>query len=290
MSEVGQFIAQQLRDMGFPEVRIQKALKATSATSVETVMEWMISHENDEFEEQSSDASGTLSLRPGAAGTTSDDNVTPIDLTEEKPKSAEEVAEAKRRYNELIVKRRQEREEKEKQEEIEREKSRRKTGSEVVKLKEKVQHDERIQAAEERRREKLDDVIQRQKILDRIKSDREAFNRKNNAGAEVNDIVAPKAAPAAISTPPVNHDACRLAIRLPDGSNITNTFLAKEQLAAVRLFVQLNRKDQLPPGTSPSSFNLLMPPNAPFTEEDMDRPLIDLGLCPSARLIVSQRK
>jgi hypothetical protein len=280
MSEVSSFIAQQLKDMGFEDARIQKALKATKATSVETVMEWLISHEGESDDEP--EATGnTLTLRPDAADATV--------AEPEKVKTAEEVEEAKRRYNELIVKRRQEREAKEKEEEIEREKNRRKTGSDIIRLKEKVQQDERIAEAAARRREKEEDKIVRQRVLDQIKSDREAFNRRNNPNSAPAEVVAVPPAPVAV-LPPVNHDSCRMAIRLPDGSNIVNTFQAKEQLAAVRLYVQLHRKDPLPPGTLPSNFNLQMPPSPPFSEEDMERPLIDLGLCPSARLIVSQRK
>lgn len=292
MSEVSQFIAQQLRDMGFPEVRIQKALKATSATSVETVMEWMIQHEDDSFDEESSD-NGTLTLRPGTdpvAAVTDDDTAMPtpvVAAVEERPKTAEEVAEAKVRYDKLIIKRRQEREEKERLEEVERLKNQRKSGNEIVKLKEKVELDERIRAAEDRRREKVEDKVQRQKVLDQIKSDRDAFNARNSASQAAQATPSPV---ASVRSTPVSHDSCRLAIRLPDGSNITNTFLAKEQLAAVRLYVQLNRKDPLPPGTPVANFNLVMPPSTPFSEEDMERPLIDLGLCPSARLIVSQKK
>lgn len=84
-----------------------------------------------------------------------------------------------------------------------------------------------------------------------------------------------------------NASECKLAIRLPDGSSLIQKFTPNEQLAAVRLFIQLNRKDLFGPDSATRPFKLHMPPNKAFTEEDMERTLLDLGLCPSARLFLT---
>lgn len=68
-------------------------------------------------------------------------------------------------------------------------------------------------------------------------------------------------------------------VRLLDGTSLTQTFRAKEQLAAVRLYVELNRKDG---GEEP--FHLLTSfPRRVFTEEDMEKPLQELGESPVGR-------
>ncbi|XP_033110468.1 UBX domain-containing protein 1-like [Anneissia japonica] len=72
-------------------------------------------------------------------------------------------------------------------------------------------------------------------------------------------------------------------IRLTDGSTLTNSFEAKEPLAAVRLYIDVNRKD----GSSP--FSLMTPfPRKVFTDEDMAKPLSQLGLVPSAVLTLTK--
>jgi len=68
-----------------------------------------------------------------------------------------------------------------------------------------------------------------------------------------------------------------LQIRLPTGNPLIHTFGAGESLAAVRLYVQLNRVD------APSSTPIRLQTNMPvkiFTEDDMQTPLHELGtLC-----------
>ena len=59
---------------------------------------------------------------------------------------------------------------------------------------------------------------------------------------------------------------------MPDGKALTQTFGAKEPLAAVRLFVSQNRPDDGTP------FKLMMNfPKKVFSDDDMDKPLSTLG-------------
>jgi PREDICTED: UBX domain-containing protein 1-like, partial len=84
---------------------------------------------------------------------------------------------------------------------------------------------------------------------------------------------------------------CRLKIRLPNSQVLSHTFSANEQLAAVRLYVQTNRSDMNNcPLDGFQSFTFMFPPNTIYTNDDMDKTLLELGLCPSARLIVSDLK
>lgn len=63
-----------------------------------------------------------------------------------------------------------------------------------------------------------------------------------------------------------------LQIRLTNGQALTQAFGSKEPLAAVRLYIQMNRTD------GEGAFSLMTSfPRKVFREEDMERPLTDLG-------------
>lgn len=62
-------------------------------------------------------------------------------------------------------------------------------------------------------------------------------------------------------------------VRLLDGSTITTAFKAQEPLAAVRVYIQMN--SNTPEG---QDFTLLSPyPRHVYTEQDMEKPLKELG-------------
>lgn len=151
--------------------------------------------------------------------------------------------------------------------------------------------EERVRAAEDRKREKREDAIHKQRILDEIKRDRENLRKKQSGGQEVTKPAAAEAAKPAVPAPQPKTmtDSCRLAIKLPDGSNLQQDFNSREPLAAVKLYVQLNRKDMDSEDPNAAMFTFRLPPATLFTSEDMERPLVDLGLCPSSRLFVVKR-
>lgn len=61
-------------------------------------------------------------------------------------------------------------------------------------------------------------------------------------------------------------------IRLTNGQALTQTFGCKEQLSAVRLYIEMNRTD------GSGGFNLMTTfPRKVFTEEDYEKPLNILG-------------
>ncbi|KAI0212725.1 UBX domain-containing protein 1 [Lamellibrachia satsuma] len=142
----------------------------------------------------------------------------------------------------------------------------------------------------EKKKEKMEERLARQKVKDDIERDkRERAAKFGRASTEALPTVPPTVAP----TPPVpspapvqqrNYDQCKLQIRLPSGSALVQTFSASEQLAAVRLYVEMNRKDG---GTGPVGLMTTFPRKV-FTEEEMDMPLSQLGLLPSAVLVVTK--
>lgn len=90
---------------------------------------------------------------------------------------------------------------------------------------------------------------------------------------------------ATVSPPIVDYQQTRIQIRLPDGSTLTETFEKQEPLAAVRLFIQLKRGD--PTGIQPFGMMTNFPRKV-FQGEDYEMRLDNLGLVPSAVIIVTK--
>ncbi|NWJ05144.1 UBX1A protein, partial [Crypturellus undulatus] len=181
-----------------------------------------------------------------------------------------------RRMMELIAQKQREREEREKRETIERERQRRKQGQELSLLRQRLQEDEMRKLAEQRRRDKMEEKLAKQRVREKIERDK--AERAKKFGAAAQGSSEPPAAPAVPSSPSQEppskreYDQCRIQVRLLDGSSLTQTFRAREQLAAVRLYVELHR------GGAPEPFRLLTPfPRRVFTEDDMEKPLQELG-------------
>ena len=78
---------------------------------------------------------------------------------------------------------------------------------------------------------------------------------------------------------------CKIQVRLTDGKSMVQVFKANEQLAAVRLWIEMNRTDV----SDGSKFQLMQTfPRKVFTEDDMAKNLTDLGLTPASSLVISR--
>lgn len=125
----------------------------------------------------------------------------------------------------------------------------------------------------------------RQKLKEDIARDREAQKR---AREEAQNKSGPPPPVQPVVPPPVVHekkdyDECKIQVRLTDGKTMVHTFKAKEQLAAVRLWIEMNRTD------GPGKFNLLQTfPRKVYNEDDMMRSLVDLGLVPASSIVIAK--
>lgn len=202
---------------------------------------------------------------------------------EKKPLSEEEKKEQLAKIEAKLKQRRLEREAREKQEELEREKSRIKSGKDLLEAKKKHDEIEMKKILEQRKREKEEEKMARQRVKDQIEQDKLARKAKFAGNAE------PMPAPPIqkVASPPSvasrDYNEVRLQIRLTNGSVLQETFKAKEPLSAVKLYIEMNRTDPAGPFSLMTSF-----PKKVFDDEDYDKPLHLLGLAPSAVIIVTK--
>lgn len=206
----------------------------------------------------------------------------------------EERQEQTKRMLELVAQKQREREEREEREALERERQRRRQGQELTAARQRLQEDEMRRAAEERRREKAEELEARQRVREKIERDKAERAKKygGNVGSQPSPpATEPGPVPSSPSREPPTkreYDQCRIQVRLPDGTSLTQTFRAREQLAAVRLYVELHRGEELGGAQDPVQLLSGFPRRA-FSEADMERPLQELGLVPSAVLIVGKK-
>ncbi|XP_029020834.1 UBX domain-containing protein 1 [Betta splendens] len=290
-----------LLEMGFERNRAEKAVGNTGNQGIEQAMDWLMEHENDpdidepyvppvgnvlggEADSQSSTEQPTLAdTAEGLEG--EDGNYCLDDNGAKRPMTEEEKREQVKRLEELMRVKQAERRERERAEEVEREKLRRRQGQELQQIRQKLQDDDMKKLADQRRKEKMEDKMARQRVKEKIARDREERAQKFGGGGSMATSTQP--AETSQGPPPTKkeYDESRIQVRLLDGSTITTVFKAQEPLAAVRVYVQMN-------GNTPEGqdFTLLSPyPRHVYTELDMEKPLKELGLVPSAVLVVTKK-
>lgn len=175
---------------------------------------------------------------------------------EKKPLTEEEKQAQKARLEELMKQKRKEREEKEKTEALEREKHRIRSGKEIIEARRKQEDVEMKKLIELRKREKEEERIARQRVRDQIEQDKLARKLKAQQVESTVPVVQTVTAPVVVqkSSETKNYTEAKLQIRLTNGSALTYTFGAKEPLSAVRLYVEMNRTDDPGPFSLMTSF------------------------------------
>lgn len=305
-----------LMEMGFPKERIELAMTKTGSTDVQAIMDWILSHEEDIPQDPleinpagNENVEGTSSgLLENTEQTTAksikcddcgkifntDDEIqfhasksgheNFSESTEEKKSlTEEEKKEQLARIEAKLKQRRLEREAREKEEALLKEKARIKSGKELLEAKKKYEELEMKKIVEQRRREKEEEKLARQRVRDQIEADKLARKAKFS-GTNNQDIPAtPPVVTSIVEKKPQNYTEVKLQIKLIDGKTLVQNFGIKEPLSAVRLFVEMNRTDGDGPFKLMTSF-----PRKIFVPEDYDKPLETLGLAPTATLIVSK--
>ncbi|XP_017112010.1 UBX domain-containing protein 1 [Drosophila elegans] len=209
--------------------------------------------------------------------------------TEEKKALTEEEKKAQLALiEEKLKQKRIEREEREKTEALQREKNRIKSGKDMTEAKRRMEELEMKKIVEQRKREKDEEKAARDRVRAQIEADkaaRKAREQKELGKTEPSPSVSSttvSAPPAAVKSPPRDYTETRIQVRLQDGSTLQETFNVKEQLSAVRVFIQMKTGIESP-------FSLMTTfPRKLFAEDDYEKPLEVLGLVPSAVITMTK--
>ncbi|XP_055912324.1 UBX domain-containing protein 4 [Eupeodes corollae] len=133
------------------------------------------------------------------------------------------------------------------------------------------------------RRDRMEDQAARQRILEQIASDRAERANKFTPTTPTTQATTP-------TTPTVNPtsnlEMARIQFRIPNGETNTMSFESSDTFATVRAYV----KGVVVKGTGIKDFTLATTfPKHEFSEEDDKKTLLELGLAPSAVILIIGR-
>ncbi|EDV96859.1 UBX domain-containing protein 1 [Drosophila grimshawi] len=206
-------------------------------------------------------------------------------LTEEEKKAQLALIEEK------LKQKRVEREEREKSEALERERNRIRSGKDMTEARRRMEEVEMKKIVDQRKREKEEEKAARDRVRAQIEADkaaRKARELKNSPAAALSDAVpsvsstTTATSPTGVKSPPRDYTETRIQVRLQDGSTLSSEFNVKEPLSAVRVFIQVKTGIETP-------FALMTTfPRKIFADDDYEKPLEALGLVPSAVVIMTK--
>lgn len=128
----------------------------------------------------------------------------------------------------------------------------------------------------------------RERVKAQIEQDK-AARRARAAGTEVVEpkpaVPSPSTAPTQSNTPVKDYKETKIQIRLPNGTTLVETFDKREQLAAVRLYIQLKQGGEA--GSFPFGMMTTFPRKV-FGDEDYEKSLEFLQLVPSATIMITK--
>lgn len=271
----------QLLDMGFGNNRVVRALQATGFKGVESAMEWLLAHADDTSLDEPFTEEEGLQMKSNLE--------TPSEEPVRKPLTEEEKAEKLAKLEELRQQKKVEREEREKAEAREKEQKRIASGKEMGNIRQSLAEQEIMKMAEQRRREKIEEKEAKAKVLAQLEADKAARRAERESSKNQQQLASSASSPQSQPQPQQpavkkDYSEARLQIRQTNGQPIVHTFGAKEPLAAVRLYVEMNRTD----GLSGEVKLMTNFPKKVFAAEDYENSLDNLGLVPSAVLMMTK--
>ncbi|XP_070802712.1 UBX domain-containing protein 4 isoform X1 [Pituophis catenifer annectens] len=203
--------------------------------------------------------------------------------------TTDDLAAKVERVTQKLEERREEKKKEEEQKEIKKEIDRRKTGKEMLEYKRKQEEDLTKRILEERNREKAEDKAARERIRQQIaldRAERAARFARSKEEAEAAKAAALQAKQAEMearkeTSQKEKSAIARIQFRLPDGSSFTNSFPSDAPLEEAHRFAA-----QIV-GNTYGNFSLAtMFPRREFTKDDYEKKLSDLGLAPSASIVL----
>lgn len=274
-------------DMGFDKDQVEQAIKNIGAQASDNIEN--IINEIDRLQSVPKDKKDEPQA-PQTEKTRDEIN----NMREQNLKNqAEEKANIKRKNDEIEARAseaRRQRMEREKKEKEAMERNRRKQGQKLQEDKKDFDELEQKKFQDKLKMERQADKEAKNKVKQQLLEDKE--RRRKEREAEQN-IATNTTAKSTTSTSNVinttsskaNADQTKLQIRLPDGSRLQNIFQSNETLAAVRTYIEVN-KSQYSQSVEQTLKMSLSYPRKTFTEGDMGKTLKDLGMVPSACVMV----
>ncbi|KAJ8247118.1 hypothetical protein GJAV_G00258950 [Gymnothorax javanicus] len=193
------------------------------------------------------------------------------------------------RLTKKLEDRREQKKKEEEENELKKELERRKLGKEMLDFKRKQEEEKTKRLLEERNREKAEEKAARERVRQQIamdRADRAARYAKNQEEVEAARLAALEARQAEQearkeASQREKSATARIQFRLPDGSSFTNQFPSDAKLLEAQQFAAQEV------GNRYGHFLLAtMFPRREFTGEDLDRSLLELGLVPSASVVL----
>lgn len=159
--------------MGFDAAKVAKALKVVKGAGLQPAMDWLIEHADDiETDDQDDQANEPEASEHAREETAENANAQP-----EVVLSPAEKAERLRLLQIRIAERKEEKRLLAIQEDKDKEKVRRTTGQELQAIKDKLARDEMAQLVAERKREKDDDRVAKNRVLAMLEADKKDRQR-----------------------------------------------------------------------------------------------------------------
>lgn len=205
--------------------------------------------------------------------------------SDEKVETDEEKQEKIKRAMKLIEEKRIEKINEEKRLEQEREIKRRKEGQQIQNLKKWQDEQELQQLKDERKKEKLEAMEARKRVLEQIEEDKKERARRFNTSVTATSPEAKESEkPVQVApTTPTTSDSAKIQFKKPDGEAEIVTFDVTMLFGDLYSFV----KSDILQGTNVKDFTLATVfPRHEFTSEDFGKTLLDLNLAPSSVLLI----
>ncbi|XP_030642706.1 UBX domain-containing protein 4 isoform X2 [Chanos chanos] len=221
--------------------------------------------------------------------TPGDDRSLSSDDTSQASQVEEDLDAKVQRLTKKLEERREQRKQGEEENEIKKEIERRKLGKDMLDFKRKQEEEKTKRLLEERNREKAEERAARERVKQQIaldRADRAARYAKNQEEVEA---ARQAALQAKLAEQEARREAnqrersaiARIQFRLPDGSFFTNQFPSETRLQEARQFAAQEV------GNRYGHFSLAtMFPRREFTGEDLQKTLLELGLAPSASVVL----
>ncbi|BFZ22549.1 hypothetical protein BsWGS_25588 [Bradybaena similaris] len=281
LAKVKNAVEMQARASGAPgpsQPPAQQQQQSSSAASpvVASAASPVVASATDSSQDMDEDISGAV-----AAARSSEDDI-PEGAVSTQASLEDRVEKAKQ----LVEKKREDKMRKEAEEERRREIERRTTGRNVQKLHQQQRDMELLEAKMELKKDREEEKLARQRVKDEIERDRAEkaarFNKEKDEKTKLAEEAKKKKLleqQAALAEEQARKsDTARIQFRMPDGSSVTQQFPATETFAAVQQFITQHIG-------SPVTLSMTFPRRT-FTTEDNIRTLQELGLVPSAALMV----